>query len=76
MTVKSAIGIAVIGSVFFGLLVFPTDRQPTADDIANAFGYSATWALALSAAFAVVTFALVFTLPKRVSRGYEVLPSE
>ena len=33
-------------------------------------------ALAVSALFAVVAFALVFTLPKRVSRGYEVLPVE
>lgn len=74
--IGSAIGIAVIGSVFFGLLVFPTDHQPTPDEIANAFGHSATWSLALSAAFAVVAFALVFTLPKRVSRGYEVVPAE
>jgi EmrB/QacA subfamily drug resistance transporter len=74
--IGSAIGIAVIGSVFFGLLVFPTDHQPTPDEIANAFGHSATWSLALSAAFAVVAFALVFTLPKRVSRGYEVVPGE
>ena len=74
--IGSAIGIAVIGSVFFGMLVFPTDRQPSADDVANAFGTSATWALAVSAAFAVVAFALVFVLPKRVSRGYEVPSAE
>jgi hypothetical protein len=74
--IGSAIGIAVIGSVFFGMLVFPTDRQPTADDVANAFGTSATWALAVSAAFAVVAFALVFVLPKRVSRGYEAVSAE
>lgn len=74
--IGSAIGIAVIGSVFFGLLVFPTDHQPTPDEIANAFGHSATWSLAVSALFAVAAFALVFTLPKRVSRGYEVLPAE
>ena len=40
--IGSAIGIAVIGSVFFGMLVLPTDRQPTPDDLANAFGTSAT----------------------------------
>jgi EmrB/QacA subfamily drug resistance transporter len=70
--IGSAIGIAVIGSVFFGNLVFPTDHQPTADDVANAFGHTATLALFVSACFAVVSFALVFVLPKRVSRGYEV----
>jgi len=69
--IGSAIGIAVIGSVFFGTLVLPTDRQPTPDDLANAFGTSATWALAVSAAFAVVAFALVFVLPKRIDRGYD-----
>jgi EmrB/QacA subfamily drug resistance transporter len=70
--IGSAIGIAVIGSVFFGNLVFPADRQPTTDDVANAFGHSATLALFVSACFAVVSFVLVFALPKRVSRGYEV----
>jgi EmrB/QacA subfamily drug resistance transporter len=74
--IGSAIGIAVIGSVFFGMLVFPTDRKPTADDVANAFGTSSAWALAVCAAFAIVAFALVFVLPKRVSRGYEALPAE
>jgi Na+/melibiose symporter-like transporter len=74
--IGSAIGIAVIGSVFFGNLVFPTDRQPTADDVANAFGNAATLALFVSACFAVVSFALVFALPKRVSRGYEVPSAE
>jgi hypothetical protein len=56
--------------VFFGTLSFPSDRRPTADDVANAFGTSATAALLVSAAFAVVAFALVFTLPKSVSRGH------
>jgi EmrB/QacA subfamily drug resistance transporter len=72
--IGSAIGIAVIGSVFFGNLVFPTDRQPSADDVANAFGHSATLALFLSACFAVAAFLLVFALPKRVSQGYEAAP--
>ena len=98
--VGSAIGIAVIGSVFFGNL--PNSFAPTAAQIANAgqkygaqgqdavkaaianivdhnlavgFGNSATIALAVSAAFAVVAFFLVFALPKRVSRGYEVAPA-
>jgi EmrB/QacA subfamily drug resistance transporter len=74
--IGSAIGIAVIGSVFFGNLVFPTDRQPTADDVANAFGHSATLALLVSACFAVVAFLLVFALPKKVAHDYEMLPGE
>ena len=66
--IGSAIGIAVIGSVFFGNLSFPTDRRPTATDVANAFSTSATAALLVSAAFAVVAFLLVFTLPRQVGR--------
>jgi EmrB/QacA subfamily drug resistance transporter len=41
------------------------------DNLAVGFGHSATVALAVSAAFAIVAFFLVFALPKRVSRGYE-----
>ncbi|MGT2427078.1 MFS transporter [Amnibacterium kyonggiense] len=66
--IGSAIGIAVIGSVFFGTLSFPSDRRPTSTDVANAFGTSAASALLVSAAFAVVAFLLVFTLPKQVGR--------
>ena len=66
--IGSAIGIAVIGSVFFGNLSFPTNRRPTSTDVANAFATSATAALLVSAAFAVVAFLLVFTLPKQVGR--------
>jgi EmrB/QacA subfamily drug resistance transporter len=66
--IGSAIGIAVIGSVFFGNLSFPAGRRPTSTDVANAFATSATAALLTSAAFAVVAFLLVFTLPKQVSR--------
>lgn len=62
--IGSAIGIAVIGSVFFGTLSFPTDRRPTSTDVANAFATSASSALVVSAAFAVVAFLLVFTLPR------------
>ena len=39
---------------------------------ADVFGDAAALALGVSAVFAVVAFALVFVLPKRVSRGYEV----
>jgi EmrB/QacA subfamily drug resistance transporter len=67
--IGSAIGIAVIGSVFFGTLAIPTGRRPTSADLANAFGTSAAAALAVSAAFAVVAFLLVFTLPRTVSQG-------
>jgi hypothetical protein len=67
--VGSAIGIAIIGSVFFGTLSFPTGRRPTPADLATAFTHSATCALAVSAAFAVVSFLLVFALPKRVGPG-------
>jgi hypothetical protein len=67
--IGAAIGIAVIGSVFFGNLVFPDDRRPTATDIADAFGHSATLALAVSAIFAIAAFALVFVLPKRIARA-------
>ncbi len=95
----SAIGIAVIGSVFFGTL---TVASPTAAQIATAgrengaagtaavkaaiaeiatnnvavgFLHSAAMAMAVSAAFALIAFFLVFALPKRVSRGGEKPPA-
>jgi EmrB/QacA subfamily drug resistance transporter len=78
----SAVGIAVIGSVFFGTLTIdkPTfTGRPTAAAIAAAvkhnvaigFTNSAAAALAVSAAFALVALFLVFALPKRVNRGYD-----
>jgi MFS family permease len=60
--IGSAIGIAVIGSVFFGNI--GAIAGPA--DVASAFGQAATLSLAVSAAFAVAAFALVFTLPRRV----------
>jgi EmrB/QacA subfamily drug resistance transporter len=80
----SAIGIAIIGSVFFGTLSIPARGRPTAADLAVAFTHSATSALAVSAAFAAVAFMLVFALPKRVGSGPhtvrpvpdQVLPAE
>jgi EmrB/QacA subfamily drug resistance transporter len=60
--IGSAIGIAVIGSVFFGNI----GKIAGPRDVAAAFGAAATPALAVSALFAVAAFALVFTLPKRV----------
>jgi EmrB/QacA subfamily drug resistance transporter len=77
----SAIGIAVIGSVFFGTLVIekPTfTGRPSAAEIKDAvaqnvaigFTNSAASAIALSALFALIAFLLVFTLPRRVNRGF------
>ena len=96
----SAVGIAVIGSVFFGAL---SVAKPTAAQIADAakkhgaegaqaikaaitdiaqhnvavgFTHSAATAIAVSAAFALVAFFLVFALPKRLSQGWEAKPTE
>ncbi|AYF98750.1 MFS transporter [Protaetiibacter intestinalis] len=69
--IGSAIGIAVIGSVFFGTLEISGPA-----DVAPAFASSAAHAMLVSAAFAVAAFALVFVLPKRVDRGYQTIPSE
>lgn len=63
--VGSAIGIAVIGSVLFGTLEV---KGPGPEALADAFGSSASHALALSAVFSAVAFALVFVLPRRISR--------
>jgi EmrB/QacA subfamily drug resistance transporter len=69
--IGAAAGIAIIGSVLFGNLDFATGHPPTADDVANVFGHASTLAMFVSACFAVAAFALVFALPKRLSRGYE-----
>lgn len=68
--VGSAAGIAVVGSVFFGSLAFPAGQPPTPDVVADVFTHAAASAMAVSAALAVVAFALVFALPRRVSRGH------
>lgn len=65
--VGSAAGIAVVGSVLFGSLVFPPGR-PTPDVVAEAFAHAATMAMATSAALAVAAFLLVFTLPRRADQ--------
>jgi len=44
--------------------------------LAHAFGTGAAWALFFSAIFAVAAFALVFTLPKRIDRGWEAPRNE
>jgi EmrB/QacA subfamily drug resistance transporter len=51
-------------------------RRVVDHNLAVGFGHSATLALAVSAAFAIAAFCLVFVLPKRVPRGYEVPRSE
>lgn len=72
----SAIGIAIIGSVLFGTLAVPATGRPTPVDLAVAFTHSATCALAVSAAFAVFSFLLVFALPKRVGPSPIAVPTE
>ena len=61
--VGSAIGIAVIGSVLFGTLHI-TSKDPV--QIQQAFVDSAAHAMAVSAVLSVVSFALVFVLPRKV----------
>lgn len=58
--VGSAVGIAIIGSVFFGSLVITGP-----DTVASGFTSAAGDAMAVSAAFSVVALLLVFVLPKR-----------
>jgi len=81
--IGSAVGIAVIGSVLFGTLTIaataaPASRTPAAlaavkrqalDNLAAGFTDAAAHAMLVSAIFAVVAFALVFALPKRVNDG-------
>jgi EmrB/QacA subfamily drug resistance transporter len=81
--IGAAIGIAVIGSVLFGIAsletvgdditagltsgLYANPDEASAAVLAAHFGPAATVALAVSAAFALLSFVLVFTLPKRVS---------
>jgi len=62
--VGSAVGIAVVGSVFFGTL---TVTGTTPDAVAEAFTDSAASAIALSAGLGVFALVLVFALPRRVA---------
>ncbi|MFP3712680.1 MFS transporter [Puerhibacterium sp. TATVAM-FAB25] len=64
--IGSAAGIAVIGSVLFGSL---TVASGSPADLAAGFGHAAAMAMAVSAAFSVAAFALVFALPRRPRRG-------
>ncbi len=98
--IGAAIGIAVIGSVFFGTLtgIKPTTAQIAAaaqahgregaaavkaaiatvvkQNEASAFTHSAASAMMVSVIFALAAFALVFTLPRRVSRGWDSKPAD
>ncbi|MFB2580734.1 MFS transporter [Herbiconiux sp. P15] len=62
--IGSAVGIAVIGSVFFGTLVV---AGSSADAVATGFVNSSAAAMGVSVAFAVVAFLLVFALPRRTA---------
>jgi EmrB/QacA subfamily drug resistance transporter len=66
--IGSAIGIAIIGTVFFGSLVI---TAPTPDGLATGFTTAAASAMLVSAIFAVAAFALVFTLPRKVNTWSE-----
>ncbi|NBE98729.1 hypothetical protein FE391_34390 [Nonomuraea sp. KC401] len=59
--------IAVVGSVLFGSLDL-TASPP--ESTAHTFGQSAALAMAASAAFSILAFALVFALPKRVGNPW------
>ena len=61
--IGAAMGIAIVGSVLFASLDPALLAQGRPD---AAFGGAAAGALAVSAAFAIVAFVLVFVLPKRV----------
>jgi EmrB/QacA subfamily drug resistance transporter len=70
--VGSAVGIAVIGSVLFGLVADATIRSKA--DLATAFTNAAAGAIGVSVIFAVVAFALVFALPRRLSQQWAKKP--
>lgn len=58
--IGSAIGIAIIATVLFGTLTITDDP----DTMPQAFARSATLAIGTSAIFAIIGFALIFTLPR------------
>ena len=63
----TAIGIAIIGAILFGSLTI-SGARPSAVDVANGFGYSASLAMGMSAILSVAAFGLVFALPRRVQQ--------
>ncbi len=62
--IGSAIGIAIIGSILFSALHFGPGSTPAS--IAGDFKTGAANAMGMSAIFAFVALALVFSLPKRI----------
>ncbi|MEZ4529424.1 MAG: MFS transporter [Thermomicrobiales bacterium] len=70
--VGSAVGIAIIGSVFFGTLHF--SEGPNA--VAEAFDHSATRAMEVSVIFCLAAFLLSFLLPKHPPLGREGPPAD
>jgi EmrB/QacA subfamily drug resistance transporter len=69
--VGTAVGVAVIGTILFGTLSI-SGTPPTPTDVADAFGNSAAWSMAMSALLTVVAFGLVFTLPRKTAGLYDV----
>jgi EmrB/QacA subfamily drug resistance transporter len=65
--IGSAVGIAVIGSVFFGSLVIGGKGQAA---VATGFTDAAAHAMLVSLGFAVLAFVLVFALPRRTNTGH------
>ena len=70
--IGSAVGIAIIGSVLFGTL---TINGRTPDAVADGFLDSSASAMLVSAAFAVLAFALVFALPRRLKSSWGGKPA-
>jgi EmrB/QacA subfamily drug resistance transporter len=64
--IGAAIGVAIIGSVFFGNLVITGGSE---DELATGFTNAGSSAMLVSAIFAAAAFLLVFTLPKKASHG-------
>lgn len=62
--VGTAIGVAIIGSILFDAITFGPMSTP--QTIAEGFKTGATNAMGMSTILAVVAFALVFSLPKRI----------
>ena len=96
--VGSAIGIAVIGSVLFGVANLASIKSEISNkipaalqsgqftsakaaaasiskhELATHFGAAATSAMGVSVIFALVAFALVFTLPRRLQQQWGAKP--
>ncbi|MDQ1560739.1 MAG: hypothetical protein QOE85_80 [Actinomycetota bacterium] len=66
--VGAAIGIAVIGSVLFTLVANVAPSIHSQADLGTAFTNASAGAIGVSVIFAVVAFALVFALPRRLSQ--------